>query len=55
MLNASHVAKKSKGPGALDPVQAATTSCIVQGVTSTMNPKDIAAIVLEAVVDRRRS
>lgn len=31
-----------------EPVQAATTSCIVHGVTITINPKDIAAIVLDA-------
>lgn len=28
-----------------DPVQAATTSCIVHGVTITINPNDTAAIV----------
>lgn len=49
------MARKSSGAGARVPVQAATTSCIVHGVTSTMNPKDMAAIVLEAVVLNRRS
>lgn len=47
LLKAIQVAIKSKAGGALDPVQAATTSWIVQGVTSTINPRDMAAIVLE--------
>jgi len=36
-------------------VQAATTSWIVHGVTITMNPRDMAAIVREALVLRRLS
>jgi hypothetical protein len=55
LLNANQVAKKSRAAGARVPVQAATTSWMVQGVTRTMNPKDIAAIVLDAVVLRRLS
>ena len=39
----------------LVPVQAATTSWIVQGVTMTMKPKDMAAIVLDAFVLSRLS
>jgi len=39
----------------LVPVQAATTSWIVHGVTITMNPRDMAAIVREALVLRRLS
>lgn len=38
-----------------DPVQAATISCIVQGVTITMKPRDMAAIVLEVEPLRRLS
>jgi len=38
-----------------DPVHAATTSCIVQGVTTTINPRDMAAIVLDAAVLSRLS
>lgn len=55
LLSASQVARKSKAGGALEPVHATTTSCIVQGVTTTMNPKDIAAIVRDAVVLNLRS
>lgn len=55
LLSANQVARKSKAGGALDPVHAATTSCIVQGVTTTMKPKDMAAIVREVVVLSRRS
>lgn len=33
----------------LQPVQAATTSCIVAGVTITMKPNDIAAIVRDVL------
>lgn len=55
LLRANHVARKSKAAGALDPVQAATTSWMVQGVTRTMKPKDIAAMVLEALVLSLRS
>lgn len=49
LLKAIQVAIKSSEGGALDPVQAATTSWMVQGVTSTINPKDIAAIVREQI------
>lgn len=37
-----------------DPVQAATTSWIVHGVTMTINPKDMAAIVREVDPVKRR-
>lgn len=49
------MAKKSNAAGALDPVHAATTSWMVHGVTRTIKPKDIAAIVLEALVLSLRS
>jgi hypothetical protein len=39
----------------LVPVQAATTSWIVHGVTMTMKPRDMAAIVLEEFVLSRLS
>lgn len=55
MERASHVARKSRNGGGLLPVQAATTSWIVHGVTMTMKPKLIAAIVREAEVDSRLS
>lgn len=38
-----------------EPVQAATTSCIVHGVTITIKPNDIAAIVRDADPLNRRS
>lgn len=38
-----------------DPVHAATTSCIVHGVTITIKPNDMAAIVREADPLRRLS
>jgi hypothetical protein len=39
----------------LVPVHAATTSWIVHGVTMTIKPRDIAAIVLEAFILNRLS
>lgn len=39
----------------LVPVQAATTSCMVHGVTMTIKPRDMAAIVREAFVLSRLS
>ena len=38
-----------------DPVQAATTSWMVHGVTMTMKPNDMAAMVRDADPLRRRS
>lgn len=55
LLSANQVARKSKAGGARDPVHAATTSCIVQGVTTTIKPKDMAAMVRDAVVLSLRS
>lgn len=55
LLSAVHVTRKSRNGGTFEPVQAATTSCMVQGVAITMKPSDMAAIVFVAEPRNRRS
>lgn len=55
LLMAVHVTRKSRNGGTFEPVQAATTSWMVHGVTITMKPNDMAAIVREAEPRNNRS